>query len=455
MKPVSQCLHSGEPNPLARIYAQDDGPHKLLFTGEGPTLSSDKRPHYERRPSTRFFLTQVTAENIESLGRLWSSNWVLTQHNQDYVEDYQFFSPGPFGLWRSQLSRARGGQFSVSIADAGADSTRESTCLFGAGYDGLCPVWHIPLTHTYTGPSIYLAPPSLRLPNENREESMIVGHVTAQNAVGTPQISNDGDGVLDELFLAFEARRDGFYELLIDTNQDTELNADTDLVLTGRVARGNQLIRWNGTDRFGVPFPNGTYRFELRLQDDVSVWQFDDIEFVEGTVGLSHQQSGDEWSPRQPFWNDSLVRRPSDILQDRLGDRLVQREPALTPARQLIRRWRQPQPSGAANQDRAIRMRQWSTLGHTVINSFRCGQCEGLIDELTISDRNARSNEDSDGDGLTDTVEVNFSSPSVEDCPPPLLTLKELTAMATVCWMVTKILMAMERWTPVRAIQLG
>jgi hypothetical protein len=214
--------------------AVQDGPHQLLLVGEAPTLTRDSRPEFEQRSSTRFFQTQVLKNNEAVLGRLWSPEWILTQHNEQYQNSYDFFASGPYGIWHLKAEGIQGGHFSTSAKSGSTGSpNRDSECLFGIGYRGLCPVWYTAPSPAKGDQALYLSKPSIVLPPENRDEPLIVGSVIAQNAVGTPQLSNDGDGVLDEIFISFEARRAGNYELVIDTNQDGLINADSDSVISG------------------------------------------------------------------------------------------------------------------------------------------------------------------------------------------------------------------------------
>ena len=409
------------------------------FAGEPETLT-------DNGVSTRYFEIDVLDGDGDSIagGRVHALFWQLQAHEREQGADSEFYAIAPVGagarVFVIDFDDLRGLRYIVVANDDGiVDHPDRSWCEFGdpdpataacaraGGGDRQAFLSQYTLYLNWPDPAPL--PPS---------EPTLTG-LAFNDEVGTATISPDGDGVQDAGEFSFVPNLRGIWRIIIDTDRDGTFDGARDRTIRGRIDRPGQEVRvvFDGRGPDGEVLPPGEYPVQVELSAGESHFPMGDIEDNAGGLVIWEQLGPAERVPRAMYWDDTAVVRDLDAQPEGYRVTAWPDGSSIPPAGpHERRRWNQP---GGLADDRPVIFDTWVPGAQAIETTLGCTRCREPVTAITIGadetgDRDGDGladdeedvngngmvdpgetdpdNPDTDGDGLSDGLEVNAENPT-------------------------------------------
>lgn len=370
------------------------------------------------------------AEPLEGLGRLHSKDWHLNSHgfSQSTATNAAFYVLVPTSattdsVWRMQFEGLAGYAYEVAANDVGLPKPNSSLSV---NVDGATPP--LPMF------DIYLNIPAL-----------------AKGAGTAPQVSNlqftgpttGCKCAIKNLLSTFTYQVDigATYSLVIDVDKDGSFDPSKgDVQITGVAQAGTNSVSWDGRTNDGKSVAAGTYDVRLSVRHGEFHFVGKDIETAKPGLRIFATDVTDKsnpiFSPAQMYWNDSLINtkdytdlkfipdeqksKPETALPDGLSSGQLTDLAVCDENSGNSHCWGNFENSNTPLSPGENRyMDTWVFSQQTIVFGSVCVDDESSDadnDNLTLAEECAAGSDpnkaDTDGDGLTDDIEVKGKNPT-------------------------------------------
>ena len=399
---------AGERN-LIEVDTPDAGVYVIDFAGEPETLTNSG-------VTTRFFLADVRDAQDAPVpaGRVFSQQWLLNAHGFANASNASFYAvvehpasadvPDQAAqgvIYAVRFADLRGFRYSVLANRRGlVDFPDRSWCMFGDPPE--CALFGMAEGRRAQSVfPLYLAPPPALMP----PPVAVISALRFEDEAGSATLSPNGDGVQDVGTFSFTVDQPGVWRIVVDANQDGVFDASVDPVLSGQVARADDVIDaiWDGTDTAGAPLPAGEYAF--RVSHTIGEMHLPMFDIEDNQTGFVIERvDGERRRPAPMFWNDTAVRDADALLEDDAVEVLPDGSRLGAPIQR--RRWVQPQvlnPDDGRMIDLPLVFDTWTHAAQVAQGIADCAQCDAPVDRIRIGPEDEDG--DADRDGLLDGEE--------------------------------------------------